>query len=80
MSNYILFGGERFYAKGGIHDLLSYHKTLEEAEKAGIGFLASDRADKDGWFHVLEYKNGLLYIALKSDEQAYGWEERREYE
>ena len=51
MKNFILFGGETWYAKGGIHDKIDIFKDKQSAIDEGIRLLKIDKID---WYHVYD--------------------------
>ena len=66
MKRYWLFGGENYYAKGGIHDFIASTDYLEllvsQAKK-----LNPSEID---WYHIVDSDTGN--IILKSNCQAFG--------
>lgn len=61
---YWLFGGEDYYARGGIHDLVGCFDSAAEAE-AGAQKLESTQ-----WYHVVDITTGQIVSGTKY--QAYG--------
>jgi hypothetical protein len=78
MKRYMLFGGEQYYARGGMND---FHGFFDEVESA-LGYIreynviqeSSDFYDPShpdiDWWHL--YDNGYGFTAVATEEQAYG--------
>jgi hypothetical protein len=66
MKRFLVFGGEIYYAKGGFHDFLSSHDTLEAAVQCAQQY---DDTDVE-WWHIFDATTGT--IVAHSDGEAYG--------
>lgn len=66
---YILFGGDNFYAEGGMHDFIESKDTLQELLLMVKQLQAKDAGAMD-WWHV--YDSSLRRCVAASDSQAYG--------
>ncbi len=68
MSQFMLFGGEFYYAKGGLNDWLGTFNSLEEAlEYKKIHFPGHSALD---WFQVFDKES--LEIVARSESYAHG--------
>lgn len=67
MKRYILFAGDRYYARGGAHDIIDFFDTLEEALTAFQYHIDTNR-DYD-WFHIYDLQDRV--IAHQSLDQAF---------
>jgi hypothetical protein len=65
MKIYWLFGGECYYASGGMNDYVGRFETIEEATAA-----AKERFKDLEWWHVLNLDLGI--IVANSDDTPYG--------
>ncbi len=67
MKEYILFAGDSYYAKGGWHDFIGMHKSLDLALQ-----VAYTLRDKD-WWHIVDVETAE--VVRKSECQAWGVQE-----
>ena len=72
LARFLLFGGEEYYARGGMHDFLSSHDTPLDA------LMEAGRLEKneDGieWWHVYDCERGKC--CGSSEFQAHGAPDR----
>lgn len=66
---YILFGGDSYYAQGGLLDLLSFHPTMDEAVREGIKLIETQEIDSVEWWHVWDAQ--ACKVVGRSERQAY---------
>ena len=71
MKRYWLFGGENYYACGGMNDFRLMSDDLE-ALKDEASDLATRVVDMD-WWHILDIES--FHIVGRSENQAFGVEE-----
>ena len=71
---YWLFGGECYYATGGVHDRQGMYGTIAEAVAEGKRQQTSEWSDRlfavYEWWHVVDITTGE--IVAGSESQAYG--------
>jgi hypothetical protein len=65
MQKYLLFGGDVYYAQGGMNDLISLNNNKNKL----IDTILSDKLDLS-WWHVWDNENSR--IVAGSEEQAFG--------
>ena len=70
MKRYMLFTGEEYYAKGGMHDFVMSDNNPKE-----LSNYAKEKIEKDliDWWHIYDTKE--CKIIEKSKDQSYGAEE-----
>jgi hypothetical protein len=56
MKRFLVFEGERYYPRGGWHDLLVSCDTIEEARAA----IFSGDYDEDYWSHIVDTATGTI--------------------
>lgn len=56
MTNYLLFAGENYYAKGGFNDYIAMFKTKEDAIQQGqlLERAMNSHYKSIEWWHVIE--------------------------
>jgi hypothetical protein len=70
MKNFLLFTGQGYYPKGGIHDLKERFNDLEGAVDVGMTQIALVGMDDPDWWHVYDIERGE--IVARSNNQGYG--------
>lgn len=70
-----LFGGDIYYAAGGIHDFLGAYTSKQEAIDAGHQFIADNDYKVLLWWHVADMLTGT--IVAGTQRQALGAEDLR---
>ncbi len=51
MNQFLLFGGDVYYAAGGWNDLMSSHATIDSAKQAALELVEEDFAGM--WWHIV---------------------------
>ena len=54
-----LFGGEQFYASGGMNDLLGMYPTLDAAKAAATEAMQSEKIE---WWHIADARSGVVVM------------------
>lgn len=67
MKQYLLFGGDIYYASGGMHDFRGSFATIDEA-RARID-KRIEQADPLDWWHIYDIET--MKIVARSSAQAY---------
>jgi len=67
---FALLGGQSYYARGGFHDFLSSHDTIEAAVSEARRLSSLRRIDEIEWWHVWDCSTNS--VVARSDGQAYG--------
>ena len=62
-----LFGGQQYYASGGMNDLLGMYPTLEAAKAAATEAVESERIE---WWQIVAARYGI--VVLRSECKPYG--------
>jgi hypothetical protein len=74
--NFLLFVGENYYARGGIHDLIESYTALEDAIAIGKHQISLYGMNSPEWWHVYDIRKGE--IVAGSSNQGYGVEGSKE--
>jgi len=61
-----LFGGQQYYASGGVNDLLGMYPTLEAAKAAATEAMQAERIE---WWHICDARSGI--VVLRSECKPY---------
>jgi len=78
MKRYLLFGGDQYYASGGMADYIGDYDDVEEAEMAAralegkkrpIWSMSSDRDTRVEWWHIFDTK--VFEICARSQDGPY---------
>lgn len=64
-----LFGGEVYYASGGMNDLIGMYPTLVAAKAAATEAVQSERVE---WWQIVDARSGV--VVLRSETKPYGGE------
>ena len=64
-----LFGGEVYYASGGMNDLIGMYPTLDAAKAAATEAVQSDGFE---WWQIVDATSGV--VVLRSECKPYGGE------
>ena len=64
-----LFGGQCYYAAGGMNDLIGMYPTLDAAKAAAAEAVASERVE---WWQIVDATSGV--VVLRSECKPYGGE------
>ena len=54
-----LFGGEQYYASGGVNDLLGIYPSLDAAKAAATEAMQSERIE---WWHIVDASSGVMVM------------------
>ena len=66
---YWLFGGDQYYACGGVNDLIGIYPSLHAAKAAATEAVASERVE---WWQIVDATSGV--VVLRSECKPYGGE------
>ena len=69
MNRHWLFGGEQYYACGGMHDLIGRYPSLGSATAAAV---EAERLGRVEWWHIVDAAFGV--IVAQSECLPYGGE------
>jgi hypothetical protein len=69
MSKYILFGGQQYYAKGGVNDFIQFGDTVEELEYE-FELLKQKAPYHYQWFQIVDK---FLNIISESKEKPHSY-------
>ena len=64
-----LFGGQQYYAAGGMNDLIGIYPTLDAAKAAATEAVQSERVE---WWQIVAARSGI--VVLRSECKPYGGE------
>ena len=64
-----LFGGQQYYASGGMNDLLGIYPTLDAAKAAATEAVQSERVE---WWQIVDARSQV--VVLRSECKPYGGE------
>ena len=64
-----LFGGQQYYAAGGVNDLLGIYPSLASAKAAATEAMQSERIE---WWHIVDARSGK--VVMQSECKPYGGE------
>jgi len=65
-----LFGGQQYYASGGMNDLVGIYPTLDAAKAAAAEAMQSGQIE---WWHIVAARSAGV-VVLRSETQPYGGE------
>ena len=54
-----LFGGQQYYASGGVNDLLGIYSSLDAAKAAAAEAMQSERIE---WWHIVDASSGVMVM------------------
>lgn len=63
MKRYWVFGGEQYYADGGMYDFRQSFETLEQAEQHATELYANEAIE---WWHVFDSVDGVIVAESES--------------
>lgn len=67
LRRFLLLGGENYYARGGMHDFISSHDTLDDAVRSAHAAEDAPKfSDQIDWWHVWDCQKNCVAACGKS--------------